>query len=391
MSIVNKKYDLVLVVTSFRRCNVYPVLIKQLQSKYKIGVYLVNLTSQDNFKTNKTNTLFLELLSSFDVEIIDSKVECNIIIVPQWHYTKQQITSITTHVKYNYAYWMLGLANGNYSYNNLFNIEIDKVLVIDRSFYDFRLENRPEEKKINIANCKYIETGLPYDKYPLFPGVEIDFLIAGPTPFSLPTPLDRYKYLDNVNRVLKKIQKDNIVVYKPHNASEAVDVILNKKIYILMSSVNISFIRRFVYFTSRFLYKKTSTLFINEILLELLIVEKYEQMVKHTISLELITKYYNFNLEVFLPGVKKGVITGRSNTIWHCLFQKIPVYNCTPSSTEEINPDKMHAKNMQYFGIGSCEGEMRFQDEQYNIISDTTRKADFVKFLDFELQRNSVL
>ena len=38
------------------------------------------------------------------------------------------------------------------------------------------------------------------------------------------------------------------------------------------------------------------------------------------------SKYGSLNIESFIPYVSKGVITGRSNTIWHCLYQKLPVW-----------------------------------------------------------------
>ena len=39
------------------------------------------------------------------------------------------------------------------------------------------------------------------------------------------------------------------------------------------------------------------------------------------------SNYGSLNIEMFLPYVSNGVITGRSNTIWHCLYQQVPVWN----------------------------------------------------------------
>ena len=123
-------------------------------------------------------------------------------------------------------------------------------------------------------------------------------------------------------------------------------------------------------------------------LLEILIIQKYEKMMEKVVMLSRLTPYHNFNLELFLPNVKKGLITGRSNSIWHGLYNKLPVYNCVSDETKSVSVEKMHSYNMSYFNVDSCEGGLSFDKEKYDIIDNTTRKSDFVKFLDLELHGN---
>jgi hypothetical protein len=54
----------------------------------------------------------------------------------------------------------------------------------------------------------------------------------------------------------------------------------------------------------------------------------YEKIMHRVVPMERLTRHHNFAMEAFLPGVRKGVIGGLSNTIWGALFFSLPFYNC---------------------------------------------------------------
>ena len=72
---------------------------------------------------------------------------------------------------------------------------------------------------------------------------------------------------------------------------------------------------------------------------------------KRVVNLRELTKWHNLNLELFLPDVKKGLITGRSNSIWHGLFLKKPTFNCIDRNKPYYSEIKMHKYSMKYLDV----------------------------------------
>ena len=90
-----------------------------------------------------------------------------------------------------------------------------------------------------------------------------------------------------------------------------------------------------------------------------------------------ITKYHNFNLELFLPYIKDGLITGRSNSIWQSLFVSLPVINLIDKETPYRYPNKMHTYSMKYFDVHF--EEFNFNKSNYRKISQSCREASISK------------
>ena len=151
------KIDLVVVFSTFRQCGVYLPVVKELINNYKVGVYVCQLDDSNSKKTINDNDRFLELLYSYGVkDITDSDVICNITILPQWRFFKHDVDKIYRNIVSDKRFWMVSLALGNKVYGHLNNLKIDKVLVIDKEFYKYRLSKRPKEKDINITFTTFI-------------------------------------------------------------------------------------------------------------------------------------------------------------------------------------------------------------------------------------------
>ena len=377
------EYDIVLCFTTFRRCGVYLPIVKELGEKYKIGIYSYPINKADKGKVLKNNKLFLDLLYKHGAScVVSHKNSCKILLIPQWHYGVN-IESLFSEVAPDKFYWLVSLAMGNYNYENLYSHVPDKILVMDERFYEYRLSKRPKEKKINISSEKIIEVGIPYQKYPYFKELSIDYIIANPTPFSFQDSKDKLIYLSNIELLLNKIKCNDVVAYKPHNAS-GIDSLLHPRVYKLIKLFP-SPVRRVFYFTSKLMLKINITGHTREFLLQILIIQQYEKMMKRVVALSSLTKYHNFNLEIFLPIVKKGLITGRSNSICHGLHAQIPTYNCVSDKVTKVSKVKMHSFNMTYFNLQCCNGILDFDKRKFEIISDEARGADFMRILTLEL------
>jgi hypothetical protein len=383
------EYDIVLCFTTFRRCGVYLPIVKELGRKYKIGIYSYPINEIDKGKVLKNNELFLDLLHKHGAScVVSHKNNCKILLIPQWHY-EDNIECLFSEVVSDQFYWLVSLAMGNYNYENLYSHVPDKILLVDKRFYEYRLSKRPKEKKINISSEKIIEVGTPYQKYPCFKEPTIDYIIANPTPFSFQDSKDKLTYLSNIELLLNKIKHDEIVAYKPHNAS-GIDSLLHPRVYKLIRQFP-SPIRQLFYFVSKMMSKLNTIGHTRELLLQILIIQQYEKMMKRVVTLSSLTKYHNFNLELFLPNVKKGLITGRSNSIWHGLYAQIPIYNCVSDKVTEVSKVKMHSFNMTYFNLQCCNGLLDFDKCKFEIISDETRGADLVRILTSELNNDNIL
>ena len=108
----------------------------------------------------------------------------------------------------------------------------------------------------------------------------------------------------------------------------------------------------------------------------------YLQIMKRVIPLKKLSNFHFLNLEMFLPFVRRGLITGRSNSIWQSLYANLPVWNCIPASTPYFSSTKMHSYTMKYLNI-HFEGfsSSKFDVNKFSIIPESSRSADLVSFL----------
>jgi hypothetical protein len=390
-------FDLVLVFTTFRQCGQYLPLVKEMISDYKIGIYIYPLDSHDLAKTKEQNKTFLNLMYRFGVkDITNDSLSCKIILLPQWHYNSKDIDRIYSNINSGLHYWVLNLAKGNILYENLNNNRIEKILVVDRNFYNFRLSKRPEEQGVIPHEIDIVEVGTPHLKYPVFKDIMMDYIIANPTPFSFPMLEDKLKYLNNIMVLVTQIATEKTIVYKPHNAYGK-DSLVHPKVHRMMNYIPSDIIKKLIFNFFRILNSFSKIKLINKICMEFEIVDIQNQLMSRVQPLKKITKYHDNNLEMFLPYVKEGLITGRSNVIWHALHAKLPIYNCIPNSTKEVkrafkkfapnhqDGEKMHPHNMTYFNVKFCNGVLDFDVKKMDIIEDKTRKTNLIDFLHKEL------
>jgi len=272
----------------------------------------------------------------------------------------------------------------------LYGKRIDKILVPDRRLYEHRLAQYGNDG-VEFPDSMIQEIGMPYKKYPLFEkAVDIDYILANPTPFSFVTVKDRLDYLENAYCLIQKIaSRGEVIAFKPHNADERTDYIVDKNIHTVLACAPLRPLHRIIDSAARLVARFLGDGKIRCFLIELSIAVVYRRIMAIVVRLSDLTPYHNLNLEVFLPAVRKGLITGRSNSIWHALFLKKPVWNCIDESKPYFSQTKMHRYAMTYLNVHGNYSDLDFNEKRYEIIAESTRSADLIRFLESALSEQT--
>ena len=380
-------YNFALVFVGFQRCCVFLSIIKELSKLYSIAIFPQEIDKKTSSRINNTNKSFLKLCEQFGAVIIYSeKITADIEILPQTHYSRDIINNINQNIISKETFWLSGLAMGNGQYEYLYGKKIDSILVVDRQFYDYRICEYEENKVCKFDDDEILEIGVPYKKYPIFPKFEVDYIIANPTPFSFCTIKDRLFYLENVSLLLEKLDDDDIVALKPHNADERADYIVDKTLYSIISLYLSASLHPFVDKLSRLISSSLPQGKFTDFFIKISIAILYSKIMSRALSLKDITEWHNLNLELFLPNVKKGLITGRSNSIWHGLYLKKPTYNCIDKDIPYYSETKMHKYSMKYLNVHGNYKNLKFDNDLYGKITDQTRNVDMISILKSKLQ-----
>lgn len=380
-------YDLVLVFTAFQRNCVYASIIRELAPRWRIAVLPVDRDETTASRIGNTNRLFLDLCASLGADILgDEPVTAGIAILAQSNYRKEDIARIDGMVSARRTFWMSGVAMGNASHANLFGKKVDRILVPDRRLYDHRIAAYGDDG-VTFPEHMIQEVGIPYRKYPLFDSaIDADYILANPTPFSFVTAQDRLDYLENVHAMARDIAaRGEVIAFKPHNADERADYIVDARLLALVSAAPMRFVDGAIDAAARAAARVLPAGRAREFAVNISIAVVYRKLMALVVRLKDLTPYHNLNLEVFLPGVRKGLITGRSNSIWHALFLKKPVWNCIDEDKPYFSDTKMHKYAMTYLGVHGNHRDRKFDAAHYGVIAESTRSADLIRFLDGEL------
>jgi len=370
-----KNFDIVLIFTNFKRVPSYLCIVKYLSSYFKIGLIRVPIDNQE--KTLHSDKIFLDLCVKFGAEFISEKEEIstNILILPQWPYSQEAIDKIQRIVKLTRRRIALCALTWAGVYNEfLAKLKIDKLFIIDKNLFNYLIK----QKNLPLFGPKeIIETGMPFEKYPILEEtLNIDYLIAMPTPFSFPKEKDKIIFLENIMSLLEDISlgsQKNKVTIKKHNAA-AGEYFVNPKTFHLVSCLerfNLTFLLRWLNISPQ--VKKINSL--------------YARLLHRVPKLERLNFYSNFPLEIFLPFIKKGIIGGLSNTMWGALYFRKPFYNCVPDEVKKRLADRITLKiSLDYFGVPCCDGKLNFDPICFDKISTSCRQADLLEIIKGELQ-----
>lgn len=383
-----REYDLVLIFTAFQRNCVYASIIKELGSRYRIALFPIDRDARTESRIGNTNRQFLDLCQSLGADIIrEGEVNTHLEVLAQSNYLEEDIASINAQVHAERTFWMSGVAMGNATYTNLFGKKFDRMLVPDRRLYNHRIAEYGNDG-VDIPESMLIEVGMPYRQYPLFDqDLNIDYILANPTPFSFVVAGDRLDYLEHVDALTDMIrERGEVIAFKPHNADERADYIVDRTIHRLLGMLSWKPLHGFIDKVARGLAKVVPAGRAADFFTEWAIGVVYQRIMDKVVRLSELTPYHNFNLEVFLPRIGRGLITGRSNSIWHGLFLKKPVWNCIDRDKPYFSETKMHKTAMAYLNVHGNYASLDFDESLYDVIGESCRQADLIQVIDDALR-----
>jgi hypothetical protein len=389
------KYDIILIVEYFRTTPYYLSLIKYLSADYRIGLYVLPIDPELLAKNQAVQTQFIDLCTSFGGELIaKEQPESDLLLIPQRPYTDEMV-QLVSKIRAKNKVGVLALAWAGYKkYDSFFDtFELDTAFVIDTGLLNHLLSKRGD--KSIYQRRELIEVGTPFMRYRVFNDVSIDYLIAMPTGFSFAHESDKWLFMETVLSLLDKIDPDDVVTLKTHNGMDR-DQFSRPRHRWLASVLGIipgfdRVLRKLVRRTK----PNTLGIFVERIYTSFL----YEKVLKRTVPFFSLTEFSQLAMEIFLPGVKKGIIGGLSNTTWGALYAKIPYYNCVDISVQrrnaedllwgEKNPSNTIEINLGYFGVPYCQGQLVFAKENFSILADSMREADMISEIRRLLKKTS--
>lgn len=380
----DKTYDIILFYTYFRVHNYFLNIIKYLSPSLSIGILVVEDAVKYNTKkkVSETDTCFLACCIKNGAELLDlkEKYNCKLAIAPQGNYDTKFLTDKLS-IRKIIVFQRFG--SGALGLDDLNKIGANKIFVYDKKMF---LAIIASEKRNELASKLEIkEMGTPYKKYPAvdFSSLNIDYLIAYPTPMLIKSPQKKYQLLANINNIIDSIPNNKNVYLKLHNVVDSGYILGGNIVLKKLGGVFVSIADQ----VGSFFFSVVSLLnmanLIPDKLLRLFIQIKSNLIEAKTRLLSEVTPYHNFGIELFLPFVKEGVITGISSCTWHSLYCHVAVYNCDVQHLSKDMPNYAVYKN---FHIPPCQGELRFDSAHFETtISNGTLGADLIEMIKSEI------
>jgi hypothetical protein len=384
-----QRYDLILILGFFRRLTCYLNIIEYLGKDFRIGLFPVPLDESLKSKHKTAQEDFVRTSINMGAQLVDGPVSAKVALFPQEPYLKEAVELIHKNLTSSRKLAVMSLAWAGLQDAFIKEFDIPKVLVIHKAFFEFLLQHRGDPKV--FEGREIIETGLPYKKYPVFPDFQTDYLLAIPTPFSFPHEKDKWHFLKTVLDLFKKISPGDKVVLKPHNAMDH-DYFSDREYRNIVQSFSV-----LPEVVIRGLLKSLAVVPVSKIKSyaeKLYTAYLYEKVMDRVIRMEEETPHHYLSFEAFLPGVRKGVIGGLSNTIWGTLFHKLPFYNCVDIERQnrqaentlyKKDPSQFLDLNLKFFNVPYCKGRLEFDPKYFDIIDDSARQGDLIETLKQEI------
>lgn len=385
-----RDYDLVLVLGFFRRLTYYLNIIKYLSAEFRIGLLPVPLEESLRRKHKTTQEAFTKICVAMGAEVAEpGPVSASVALVPQQPYTHEALCLIKENVMCSRKIAVMGLAWAGLHDEFVEALAIHKMFVVHKALYDFLFRHR--RGTLPQDGTDIVEVGLPYKKYPVFPDFQTDYLLAIPTPFSFPTEDDKWDFLETVLSIFERLDPDDRVVHKPHNAVDYDYFSPSRynRLAALLRPLPDPWLRNTLRPATHRLPGR-----LGDPVGRLYTAFLYRQVMRRVIRMEAVTPHHYCAMEAFLPGVRKGVIGGLSNTIWGSLYFRLPFYNCVDiyrqnrgcgKTLYQKDPAQLLDLNLRFFNVPYCNGQLDFDPKHFGLINESTREADLLAALRREL------
>lgn len=383
MTLAREDFDLVLVVGYFRSALPLLSVVRHLSPQLRIGLCFQPLSPQMEAKIGAAQKMFERLCMEAGgiPHVAGSPAKCRLMLVQQYPYDGDFAASVRVDIEAEEIWGLLTLAAMGLEAHDAFikQFGVTRLTVPDKGLAVFLINARK-------ARCRYeglemIEVGLPFRKYPVFDEFSVDWIVAAPTLFSFHTEAGKQRFLSDVLKLMEHIPESDVVAYKAHNgnARDYFTPRLHAEIARLVSLIP-SAERLLEGLMLRLPQRMQAHL--AKVLTALL----HARVTRRAVPMIELTPMADMSLEAFLPGVRKGVIGGESNTIWGTLFFGLPYYNCimpgerTESKSEllEKRSDALLDMNLKYFGVPYCHGMLHLGGKRSDITCDHARHNNLV-------------
>jgi hypothetical protein len=390
MTETRKEFDLLLVIGYFRSALPMLSIVRHLSPKLRIGLCFQPLSSQMEAKTGDVQEKFEHLcMEAGGVSYVQgSPTKCRIMLVQQYIYSDSFVASFRADIVAEEIWGMLTLASMGLDAHDAFlkQFGVSRLTVPDKGLANFLLEARHARSRYH--GLEMTEVGLPFQKYPVFEEFAVDWVVAAPTLFSFHTERDKQAFLRNVLKLMKQIPERDVIVYKSHNGNEKdyftprlYEVIARMILRIPSAEVMLEgFIQRL---PQRLQYH------LNKVLTAML----HLRVTRRAIAMIKFTPLADMSIEAFLPGVRKGVIGGLSNTIWGALYFGLRYYNCVDESSRSGSSELLNKSsenllslNLKYFGLPFCNGDLSADIGQHSITKIKNLNSNLIDLILLDLE-----
>ena len=376
-----EQFDITLVYFNALLHNTFLSIIKHLGEKYKICVWVAPYYKAK--RTIKTNKLFIDYCRELGATILEKqKIKTKLLFVTHVIAVSKEYleTDILAYIQCEkkismQAFFIFGHDSGK----ALLEAGFKKHIVFDRKLYDLLLK---EEDRYLLESLDIYEMGNIISSYPVFDNFHCDYLIAIPTQLSFETETSTYIFIRNLLNLLNKLDKKDSVYIKLHTARDyevpfkasRLFLMFNRRNILSRTAGNVLILLNLI--SGNYLIK-------NRMIRNAIAGALYRKVLDRCIPLSNVNKFWNFGVELFMPGIKKGLITGRSSVTWFALTQKIPVFNCDVESIyQKTNYLNAH---FRHYGVPFYDGNLTFDEKHWEKVLAKNDKFDFIEFIQSEI------
>jgi|GEM_PF-6934496 len=390
MTSTRKDFDLLLVIGYFRSALPMLSVIRHLSPWLRIGLCFQPLNVQMDTKTGDAQRAFERLCKEAGgvSHVPGSPATCRLMLVQQYPYSDSFVASVRVDIVAEETWGMLTLASMGLDAHDAFlkQFGVSRLTVPDKELADFLLHERDARSRYH--GLEMIEVGLPFQKHPVFEAFAVDWVVAAPTLFSFHTEVDKQGFLQNVLKLMEQIPESDVIAYKSHNGN-AKDY-FTPRLYAEIARM-ISWVPNAEVMLEGLIQSVPKSLRyqLNKVLTAVL----HLRMTQRAVAMNKLTPMSDMSLEAFLPGVRKGVIGGLSNTIWGALHFDLRYYNCVNESgrngRSELlskSSDNLLDLNMTYFGLPFCNGDLNANVKNDRVTQLKNRNSDLVDLILLSLE-----
>jgi hypothetical protein len=382
-----RQFDILLAYTSFRRHDYYLNIIQYLSPQYRIGI----LRFPPHEKWDVGEDIYLAHCEKLGCEFIwEEKVAGKALILsrfgnrPGKGYFKAILEDLPRQVLYEKLFVMTSSALEGVPRLREICQHLTKPTLLVPSCDLFGLLE-PETRDFALENkIPMVEMGMPYLKYPVIKDFETDYLLAYPSHVSVQTPLQEFQLTRGLVKALKNISKSDRICVKVHNIQtegNRLSLPLFRKNGLHQKTLVLLLVKISSWFETGI--GKILFSFLPRIISSCLMRVQNDFIFNRCENLT--EKYPNYGIEHFLPFVKKGVISGLSNTIVCSMVMKIPVLNVDDFPIDD-RPENYKIISRLF----EIEKWHSFSCHGFDKIPHSVFQSDFIEQLDSQLSQGEL-